>query len=151
MHYIYLIGVDILSYSLAFTQAIAITLRIGVSNQYNIDEYVSTKELSNLLNIPKPSVVSILSKLSNSGLLKTKEGIKGGFMLTKKPSEVTLLEIFQSIESKKNLFRTDIEINITNEKKRDMFNERLTNKLKLIEDKMKGELEKVYLSELYIK
>jgi len=61
-------------------------------------EYVSTKTMAEYLMIPAPTVVRILKNLNASGITIAKEGIKGGYILARSISEITLLDVFSAIE-----------------------------------------------------
>lgn len=137
-----------MSYSLAFTQAIALTLRIGARTVLMSNDYVSAKELSECLSIPRPTVVSIVSKLVNAGIIVTKEGINGGVRLKRTPERITLYDIFEAVESNKPMFRRDLSVNISKENV-DVVSLKVGAVFDQAEDAMKNELRKVFLSDLF--
>ncbi len=137
-----------MSYSLAFTQAIALTLRIGARTILMNDEYVSAKELSRTLSIPRPTIVSIVTRLVNAGIVVTKEGMNGGIRLNKAPGEITLYDIFKAVESNKPMFRRDVTVNI-NQENVDRVNLKVGAVFDRAEEAMKNELKKVLISELF--
>ena len=137
-----------MSYSLAFTQAIALSLRIGSRTALMNVEYVSAKELSETLSIPRPTVVSIVSKLVNAGIVVTKEGINGGVRLNRNPDKITLYDVFEAIESNKPMFRRDLSVNI-NKEDLDVVSLKIGAIFDQAEESMKGELKKVLLSDLF--
>ena len=63
-----------------------------------------------MLNIPKPTLVKILQNLSIAGIIETKEGKQGGIRLIKKPSQITVLDILNAMESGRPLFQTTFNI-----------------------------------------
>src|SRR5690606_9466691 len=79
-------------------------------------DFVPTKELSDALNIARPTAVKILGNLASAGIIETREGAKGGVRLARPPAQVTILDIFQAIESGKAMFRHDFELGVTGEK-----------------------------------
>jgi Rrf2 family protein len=97
-----------MSYSPAYTQAIAITVSISAQNILRDIQWVSAASLSETLGIPKPTVVNITSRLVSAGLLESKEGKNGGLRFCKSPSQVNLLHIMEAIERKRSLFHTDL-------------------------------------------
>ena len=78
--------------------------------------FVPTKELSDRLNIARPTAVKILGNLSSAGLIETREGAKGGVRLAVAADDVTMLDVFNAIETGKPMFRHDFELRVTGEK-----------------------------------
>jgi len=105
-----------MSYSLSFSQAIVTVIFVGDKVAQGFYDFVPTKELSEVLNIARPTAVKILGNLAGAGIIETREGAKGGVRLAMPPAEVTLLDIFQAIESGKAMFRHDFELGVTGEK-----------------------------------
>jgi Rrf2 family protein len=66
--------------------------------------------LSEILNIPKPTLVKILQSLTAEGIIETKEGKFGGIRLIKDPSNISVLEILNAVEKGKSLFNTTFDI-----------------------------------------
>lgn len=67
-----------MSYSLAFSQSVITVLFVADKVQQGIYDFVPTQEISDALNIPKPSAVKILQSLNRAGIIETREGAKGG-------------------------------------------------------------------------
>lgn len=105
-----------MSYSLSFSQAIVTVIFVGDKVEQGFYDFVPTKELSEALNIARPTAVKILGNLAGAGIIETREGAKGGVRLALPPAEVTILDIFQAIESGKAMFRHDFELGVTGEK-----------------------------------
>ncbi len=57
------------------------------------DGLVSTRELEENLNLPRPFIRKILLRLQQSGILISHKGSNGGFELAKESKKITLLEI----------------------------------------------------------
>jgi len=74
-----------MSYSLSFSKAILVVIFISDKIRQGQYEFLSTKLISEVLNIPKPTLVKILQNLSIAGIIETKEGKQGGIRLIKKP------------------------------------------------------------------
>lgn len=55
-------------------------------------------ELAKPHYLPESFLAKILQKLSKSGFVKSIRGIKGGFLLAKKPKEISLFDVVESIE-----------------------------------------------------
>lgn len=60
------------------------------------------KTISKELKISKSFLAKIFQNLAKDGILISQKGAKGGFLLIKKPSEISLKSIIQSAEKKTN-------------------------------------------------
>ena len=105
-----------MSYSLSFSQAIFVVLFVGDKVAQDYFDFVPTKEISTSLNIPSPTAVKILGNLANAGIIETREGARGGVRLAKTAKEITLLDVFNAIESGKPMFRQDHQLRVTGKK-----------------------------------
>jgi Rrf2 family protein len=75
-------------------------LRIMASLARHCDkDLVSAKQLAVEGNFSYELGCKILQKLHKAGLVKSSMGPKGGFALTKKPSEITLMEIIRVLQA----------------------------------------------------
>lgn len=105
-----------MSYSLAFSQAIFTVIFVGDKVRQGIYDFVPTQELSESLNIPRPTAVKILGNLAGAGIIETREGARGGVRLARPPQEVSLLDIFAAVEGGKAMFRQDYQMRVTGDK-----------------------------------
>ncbi len=64
----------------------------------NRDRMASVTEVAHAMQIPKSFLAKILQRLVRSHILASMRGVKGGFMLAVKPSEITLLDIMESVQ-----------------------------------------------------
>ncbi|KPL90377.1 RrF2 family transcriptional regulator [Herpetosiphon geysericola] len=138
-----------MSYSLAFSQAIAISLYITYKVEEHCYDFVPTHEIADFLGIAKPSVVKVVQALTNNGLIETREGSKGGVRLTRASTAISLLDIFNAIEQAKPLFR----VNITFKEQKESAlaaRQRMLDSFQRAEDAMKRELQAVSLADLSI-
>ncbi len=55
-------------------------------------------EISKAQSVPKTFAAKIMQKLQRAGLVKSKRGVKGGYTLTRRPSDITLLDVIEAIE-----------------------------------------------------
>lgn len=99
-----------MSYSLSFSKAILVVIFVSDKMRQEQYEFLSTASISEILNIPKPTLVKILQSLTAEGLIETKEGKFGGVRLTKDPQDITVLDVFNAIEKGKSLFNTAFDI-----------------------------------------
>ncbi|MEO0270395.1 MAG: Rrf2 family transcriptional regulator [candidate division WOR-3 bacterium] len=64
----------------------------------NHKKIYSVKEISQKTLVPKEFLSKIIQKLKKNRILKSIRGIKGGYSLTKKPEEISLLDIILIFE-----------------------------------------------------
>lgn len=62
---------------------------------------LGAEQLANELCIPKSFLAKILQSLAKQGILESKRGVHGGFMLAKKVEEISINEIIYAAEGKK--------------------------------------------------
>lgn len=105
-----------MSYSLGFSQAIAVVLFVADKVQQGMYDFVPTKALSEQLGIATPSAVKILQVLNRAGIIETREGARGGVRLAKPPARVSLLDVFSAVEADRPLFRTDLSFTVAGAK-----------------------------------
>ncbi len=60
--------------------------------------------------------MKILGNLANAGIIETREGSRGGVRLAKPAQEITLLDVFNAIETGKPMFRQDHQLRVTGKK-----------------------------------
>jgi len=66
--------------------------------QYDGDEYISVKEISQKQEITIKYIEQIISQLNKAGFLTSLRGNFGGYKLKKKPEEYTAGEILRAVE-----------------------------------------------------
>ena len=99
-----------MSYSLSFSKAVLVVIFISDKIRQKQYEFLSTQTISEVLNIPKPTLVKILQNLSAAGIIETKEGKQGGIRLLKQATHITILDILNAMETGKPLFQTSFNI-----------------------------------------
>lgn len=138
-----------MSYPLSFSKAILVVIFISDKIRQGQYEFLSTQSISDILDIPKPTLVKILQNLTSSGIIETKEGKLGGIRLVKKPSKITVLDIFEATEKGKPLFQTSF--NLTVEGKRPNNAQKSVKKiLSNTEKLMKNSLAKKTIEEMLV-
>lgn len=101
-----------MAYSLSMYQAISIVVFIALKMKESRYEFLTTKHISEILGIARPTAVKILQSLNASGIIVTKEGAKGGILLAKPLEEITLYDIFAALEGDRPLFKTGINVTL---------------------------------------
>lgn len=62
------------------------------------DRIISANEISKSMLIPRSFLAKILQRLSLKGIVKSTQGVSGGFQLAKKPGKINLLEVIEAIQ-----------------------------------------------------
>lgn len=136
-----------MAYSLSFSKSILVLAFISDKIRRGETEYISTKVISELLNIPKPTLSVIFNNLIRAGILESKEGINGGVRFAKNAEQITLLDILTAIENKKSLFQTSFELNVKSKRPDDLKNA-VAVALNDVEEEMKMALNKTTLKNI---
>ncbi len=136
-----------MAYSLSFSKAILVLSFISDKIRRGETEYISAKVISDLLNIPKPTLAVIFNNLIKAGILESKEGINGGVRFAKDPEKITLLDILNAIENQKSLFQTSFEIK-ANSKRPESLKKAVIDSLTNVESTMKTALTKTTLKHI---
>ncbi|WP_170924761.1 RrF2 family transcriptional regulator [Candidatus Enterococcus clewellii] len=136
-----------MSYSGATFQGASILVFIHFKSEEEKYDFLSAKVISEMLNIPTPTVVKILGKLKKAGLIVTKEGARGGNHLARPINEMTLYDVFHAVEQGTELFRTYRTFNMDFDNL-DAMVEKGISSLKRAEKAMEEELASVRISDL---
>jgi Rrf2 family protein len=59
---------------------------------------VSANEIAESMTIPKSFLAKILQRLTRGGIVRSTQGIAGGFELAKEPAKVNILEVIEAIQ-----------------------------------------------------
>ena len=103
--------------------------------------------MSELLNIPKPTLSIIFNNLIRAGILESKEGINGGVRFAKNAEQITLLDILTAIENQKSLFQTSFELKAKS-KRPESIKKAVIEALNNVEEEMKDALSKTTLKDI---
>jgi Rrf2 family protein len=63
-------------------------------------EIMNVGQISELIDSSRHHVAKIMQRLAKEGYISSNRGPSGGFVLKKKPDEITLLDIFEAIEGR---------------------------------------------------
>ncbi|NEU62288.1 Rrf2 family transcriptional regulator [Paenibacillus sp. ALJ109b] len=137
-----------MSYSTALSQGISILLYIHALSEENCSNYLSTKLISEQLNIPVPTTVKVIRNLNNAKLTMAKEGAKGGILLAQPLSEITLLDVFLAVEPGKDLFKVHTDVTLQGQDVDDV-KEKVIHHLEGAEIAMQNYLKDIRLTDLF--
>jgi len=138
-----------MGYSLSFSKAVLVVIFISDKIRQGQYEFLSTKSISEILYIPKPTLVKILQNLSIVGIIETKEGKQGGIRLMKQPSQITILDVLNAMETGKPLFQTSFNI-MAEGKRPNNAQKSISNLLDNAEKQMKNILNQKTIEEVLI-
>lgn len=62
------------------------------------DAFVSISSVAAKNQIPQKFLSQIATELKKAGMIKSKEGVSGGFMLAKKPTDIKLLDVLETLD-----------------------------------------------------
>ncbi|MCZ1265021.1 Rrf2 family transcriptional regulator [Paenibacillus sp. LK1] len=137
-----------MAYSTALSQGISILLYIHVLSEENCSNYLSTKLISEQLNIPVPTTVKVIRNLNNAKLTMAKEGAKGGILLAQPLSEITMLDVFLAVEPGKDLFKVHTDVTLQGQDVDDV-KEKIIHHLEGAEIAMQNYLKDIRLTDLF--
>jgi len=83
---------------LKLSEAASLALHTMVYLAGNPDRQVSTRELAAEFEASEAHLSKVLQRLSRYGLVRSVRGPRGGFTLNTRYGEITLLDIYESIE-----------------------------------------------------
>lgn len=58
----------------------------------------NAKDLSGIIGVPLPTVSKVLKILTQGGILKSHQGSKGGYSLSKPANEISAVDIIEAVE-----------------------------------------------------
>lgn len=62
------------------------------------DKPTSVKEIAERTTLPQPYLEQILLQVKGAGIVRSKRGVGGGYVLAREPAEITLAEIVSAVE-----------------------------------------------------
>ncbi|MBU1298877.1 MAG: Rrf2 family transcriptional regulator, partial [Bacteroidetes bacterium] len=67
------------------------------------DYFVTAKEISDKYHISYELLAKVLQKLTREGIIISYQGVKGGYILARKPDQIKLSDVIYAIEGKSNI------------------------------------------------
>ncbi len=62
------------------------------------DKVASVTEIAKAMHIPKTFLAKILQRLVKAGITRSVRGVRGGFMLDRKPTEISLMDVIKGAQ-----------------------------------------------------
>lgn len=75
------------------------------------ERVVNTKEIAETYSIPVELLAKILQRMVKEGLITSVSGPKGGYSLSKSPSDITVAQIISALEGDLNILSCSEETN----------------------------------------
>ncbi len=89
-----------MSHLMKVSEAASLALHSMAYLAGNQDRKVSARTMAERLGVSEAHLSKVLQRLAQAGLVKSSRGPKGGFTLKIPASEITLLDIFETIEGR---------------------------------------------------
>lgn len=68
------------------------------------DTLCNTQEIARSEDLPAPALAAVLQNLVRAGLVRSQKGPKGGFTLARPATELTLLQVVEAVDTKRELY-----------------------------------------------
>ncbi len=81
-----------------FSQTAEYALRAIAFLSMNLDRPISVIEIAENTQIPSAYLAKVLQSVSKAGLVRSKRGLNGGFMLSKSPEKMTVLDVINAVD-----------------------------------------------------
>ncbi len=82
-----------------FSEAASIAIH-GVILVAKSEKFLNVTKIAETLNGSRHHVAKVMQRLAKDGFIKSMRGPTGGFVLTKKPEEISFLDLYESTEGK---------------------------------------------------
>jgi len=80
------------------SQTVEYALRAAVHLARHIPQAQTTDEIAKATQVPRPYLSKVLQGLNRAGIVQSQRGLGGGITLTRKASELTILQIINAVE-----------------------------------------------------
>lgn len=71
---------------------------LHLANNYSENKVSVIEEIAKAQDVPVPYMAKLFQTLAKKGFVKSFKGQKGGFVLTRHPKEISLLEVIEALE-----------------------------------------------------
>ena len=96
----YQIGRPAMNSVLRISEAASLAMHTTVLLAAHPDRLVCTREAASVLDVSEAHLAKVLQRLVKQGLVRSARGPKGGFALSKPAEEISLLNVYESIEGR---------------------------------------------------
>jgi len=92
------------------SQTVEYSLRALVTLAFHHGQPVTVQHVSKKAKIPAPYLSKLMQTLVRAGLVRSRRGVGGGFVLSKEPAEITIWDIVQAVDPVKRIESCPLEI-----------------------------------------
>ena len=92
------------------SQTVEYALRAVVTIAQHEGRPCTSKKISSITQVPLPYLSKLMQGLVRGGLVNSQRGLHGGFVLTKSPEELTILEVVDVVDPIKRIVRCPLGI-----------------------------------------
>jgi Rrf2 family protein len=85
------------------SQTVEYALRAIVTIAQHNGQTCTSKQISNITQVPAPYLSKLMQGLVRAGLAKSRRGLHGGFVLTKKPEDLSIWDVVDAVEPFKRI------------------------------------------------
>lgn len=89
-----------MSTTLRISEAASIALHAMAYIATTPKRLVASREIISALKVSDAHLMKVLQRLVKTGLIKSIRGPNGGFVLSKPPDKITLLDVYESVEGR---------------------------------------------------
>jgi len=83
---------------LRISDAASLAMHMAVYLADHPDKVVSVQEAASALGVSDNHLSKVCQRLKKAGILMTVRGPRGGFILARKPDDITLLDVYEAID-----------------------------------------------------
>src|SRR5262245_46379503 len=87
-----------------FSQTAEYALRAVIFLAEGGETRYTTQAIAETTRIPPRYLAKVLNSLARAGVLTAQRGLYGGFVLSKSPSEISVLEVIQAVDPLKRIY-----------------------------------------------
>lgn len=92
------------------SQSVEYSLRAMVMLGYRHGEPTTVQQIAELTRVPAPYLSKLMQGLVRAGLVRSRRGLGGGFVLLKQPAEITMWDIVDAVDPIKRIRSCPLEI-----------------------------------------
>lgn len=80
------------------SQTVEYALRAAVYLADNSPQALTTEQIAKKTLVPQAYLSKVMQGLARAGIVKSQRGVHGGFVLTKAPDQLTILEVVDAVD-----------------------------------------------------
>jgi Rrf2 family transcriptional regulator, nitric oxide-sensitive transcriptional repressor len=80
------------------SQTVEYALRAMVYLAASDGEPQPTEQIAEKTKVPAPYLAKVLQNLTRKGLVRSQRGVRGGFLLARRPEDITILDVVNAVD-----------------------------------------------------